>query len=108
VTAAEWFGVHKNVQETVYADEYRWLLLYDHISRDEVSVIITSLSGIEPSSISGVYVCFGKYDIEAGMIPPRGTGSTSELETPINRTSSYPSLVAASVNFSNSEATIYA
>jgi len=108
VTAAEWFGVHKNAQKTVYADEFRRLLLYDYISRDDVSIISTSQSGIEPSSISGAYVYLGKYNIESGMILPRGTGSTSEPETPINRTSFYPSLVAASVIFSNGEATIYA
>jgi len=108
VTAAEWFGVHKNAQKTVYADEYRRLLLYGYISRDEVSIITAWQSGIEPSNISGAYVYLGKYNIGTGMILPRGTGSTSELETPINRTSFYSSLVAASVIFSNGEATIYA
>jgi uncharacterized membrane protein len=108
VTAAEWFGVHKSVQKVVYADEYRRLLLYGYISSDEVSTITKSQSEIEPSSISGAYLYLGKYNIETGMILPRGTGSMSELETPINGTSFYPSLAAANVIFSNGEATIYA
>jgi uncharacterized membrane protein len=108
VTAAEWLGVHKNAQKIVYADEYRRLVLYGYTSRDEVGIITTSQYGIEPSIISGAYVYLGKHNLETGMILPRGTGSTSELETPINRTSFYPSLVAASIIFSNGEATVYA
>jgi uncharacterized membrane protein len=108
VTAAEWLAIHKNTQKTVCADEYRVLLLYGYISRDEFSTFRTWQSGVEPSSVSGTYVFLGKYNIETGMIHPVSPFLEHELVTPINRTSFYPSLVASNIIFSNGEAAVYA